>query len=244
MKMRLKCYAIIAVALVLLPVMACGQREGQPEQQFADPCDKMKNYIEQAQVIASELEDFNWNEFSEIGILCPPKGICPVGSLPIVEKSSASGELMERWVPLVERLPSPQTARIYSIQCAGCLKLAKEVCSNSPYNESQKNMPEAEKLTLAQWQELCSQLQSALQGAEYSASRDRTIFSDYTFPQLWSYLSSSDEEIKQKYLDKFMTKSDKYIQLHAELINNIQQAEQVAIELANQQFSPQGPEEQ
>jgi hypothetical protein len=41
-----------------------------------------------------------------------------------------------------------------------------------------------------------------------------------------------------------MTKSDKYIQLHAELIHNIQQAEQVAIELANWQFSPQGPEEQ
>jgi hypothetical protein len=30
-----------------------------------------------------------------------------------------------------------------------------------------------------------------------------------------------------------MTKSDEYIQLHAELINNIQQAKQVAIELAD-----------
>jgi hypothetical protein len=232
MKMRLKWCAIMAVVLALL-LMACGQREGQPEQQFADPCDKLRYYIEQAQVIASELEDFNWEEFSEIGILCPPRGICPVGDLPIVEKSSASGELMERWVPLVERLPYPQTAGTYSIQCAGCLKLAKEVCSNGPYNGSQENVPEAEKLTLAQWQELCRRLQSALQGAEYSASKDKTIFSDYTFPQLWSYLNSSDEEIKQKYLEKFMSKSDEYIQLHAELINNIQQAEQVAIELAD-----------
>jgi hypothetical protein len=117
-KMRLKWYAVVAVVLVLLPVMACGQREGQPEQQFADPCDKLKHHVEQAQVIASELEDFNWDEFSKIGILCPPQGICPVGDLPIVEKSSVSGELMERWVPLVERLPSPQTAGTYSIQCA------------------------------------------------------------------------------------------------------------------------------
>src|SRR4030042_2895475 len=242
MKMRLKWFACIAVALVLLPVMACGQHEGQTEQQFTDPCDKLKNYIEQAQVMASELEDFNWNEFSEIGILCPPMGICPVGDLPIVEKSSASGALRGRWVPLIERLPSPQTARTCSIQCAGCLELAQEVCSNSPYSESQKNMPEAEKLTLAQWQELCGRLQSALKGAEYSASKDKTIFSDYIFPQLWSYLTSSDEEIKQKYLDEFVTKSDEYIQLHAELINKIQQAEQGVSELADGEFSPQNTE--
>jgi hypothetical protein len=113
------------------------------------------------------------------------------------------------------------------------LKLAKEVCSNSPYNASQESMPEAEKLTLAQWQELCSRLQSALQGAEYSASKDKTIFSDYTFPQLFSYLNSSDEEIKKKYLDKFMAKSDEYIQLHAELVNNIQQAKQVVTDLTD-----------
>ncbi|MCX6008797.1 MAG: hypothetical protein NTW48_01940 [Chloroflexi bacterium] len=238
--MRLKWYAIIAVALVLLSVMACSQRERQPEQQFLDLCDKMKKYIEQAQAMASDLEDFNWNEFSNIGILCPPKGICPVGSLPIVEKSSVVEEFMERWVSLAERLPFPQTAKTYSVQCASCLKLASEVCSRSPYNESQTRTPEAEKLTLTQWQELCSQLQSALQGAEYLASRDKTIALDYTFPQLLVYLDSSDEGIKQKYLDKFMAKSDKYIQLHAGLIHNIQQAEQVASELANWQFSSQG----
>ena len=242
--MRLKWYAIIAVALVLLSVTACSQRERQPEPEFLDLCNKMKNYIEQAQAIASDLEDFNWNEFSDIGVLCPPKGICPVGSLPIVEKSSVTGEFMERWVPLVERLPSPQTAKTYSVQCASCLKLATEVCSRSPSNESQTRMPEAEKLALTQWQELCGQLQSALTGAEYLAFRDKTIAAEYTFPQLLLYFTNSDERIKQKYLNKFMAKSDKYIQLHDELIHNIQQAEQVASELANWQFSPQGPEEQ
>ncbi len=242
--MRLRWYAIIAVALVLMPVTACSQRERQPEQDFSDLCDKMKKYIEQAQAIASDLEDFSWNEFSNVGILCPPKGICPVGSLPIVEKSSITGETLERWVPLAERLPSPQTAKTYSVQCNNCLKLASEVCSRSPYNESQTRTLEAEKLTVTQWQELCSQLQSALQGAEYLAFRDKTIAAEYTFPQLFAYFTDSDERVKQKYLDKFMAKSDKYIQLHGELIRNIQQAEQVASELANWQFSSQRPEEQ
>src|SRR4030042_659334 len=217
MEMRLKWYAIIAVALVLLPVMACSQ----PEQELLDPCDEMKKYIEHRQAMASDLEEFNWNEFSDVGILCPPEGICPVGSLPIVEKKSVTEETLERWVPLVERLPFPQTAKTYSVQCASCLKLANEVCANSPYNESQARMSEAEEVTLTQWQELCSQLQSALQGAEYLAFRDKTIAAEYTFPQLFAYFTDSDEGVKQKYLDKFIAKSDKYIQLHSELIHNI-----------------------
>ena len=242
--MRLKWYAIVAVALVLLPVMACSQPESQPEQELLDPCDEMKKYIEQAQAMASDLEDFNWNEFSDIGILYPPKGICPVGSLPIVEKKSVNGEALERWISLVERLPFPQTAKTYSVQCASCLKLASEVCSNSPYNETQTRLPEAEELTLTQWQELCGQLQSALQGAEYLVFRNKTIAAEYTFPQLFAYFTDSDEGVKQKYLDKFIAKSDKYVQLHDELIHNIQQAEQLASELANGQSTPQGPEEQ
>jgi hypothetical protein len=202
----------------------------------------MNKHIEQAQVIASDLENFNWNDFSDIGILCPPKGICPVGNLPIVEKKSVVAELMDRWVPLIERLPSPQTAKSYSIQCNNCLKLAKEVCSQSPYNESQAAGQDPEKL-ITQWRQLCVQLQSASQGAAYLAYRDKTIAADYTFPQLFAYLTTSDEKIKQKYLDKFMAKSDKYIQLHDELTNNMQQAEQVAIELADWPFNAQGPEE-
>jgi hypothetical protein len=244
MKVRLKCYAIIAVALVFLSVMACSQRGGQPEQQFPSPCDEMKQYIEQAQAVASGLEDFNWNEFSDIGILCPPAGICPVGSLPIVEKKSVNGEALERWISLVGRLPFPETAKTYSVQCARCFKLASEVCSNNPYNESTTRMPEAEELTLTQWQGLCSQLQSALQGAEYLAFRDKTIAAEYTFPQLFADFADSDEGVKQKYLDKFIAKSDKYIQLQGELIYNIQQAEQLASELANWQSAPQGPEQQ
>src|SRR4030065_2672983 len=136
MKIKVKWFLVISLTFTLLSVMACSQQKGQPDPQFLNPCDKMRYYIEHAQVIASDLEDFDWNEFSGVGIFCPPEGICPVGSLPIVEKNSVSKEFLERWVPLAEQLPSPQTAKIYSIQCASCLKLAIQVCSHRPSNKS------------------------------------------------------------------------------------------------------------
>lgn len=229
--MQLKWFPITALIFILLSLMACSQQNGRPEPQFLEPCDKIQYHIKQAQAIAANLENFNWNEFSNIGILFPPKGICPVGSLPIVERGSVSKEFMERWGPVVEQLPSPQTAKIYSIQLASCLKLVSETCSHSPYNEAQMTKQEAEKLTENQWQELCSQLQSALTGAEHLVSRDKNIAADYTLPRLLAYFTDSDEKIKQKYLKEFVAKSDNYIQLHDELIHNIQQTEQAAIEL-------------
>jgi len=230
--MKLKWFYIIALILVLLPVAACIQQKGQTEPQLLNPCDKMKHHIQQAQATASDLEDFNWDEFSDVGVLCPPKGICPVGSLPIVEKSSINEESAERWVSLVERMPYPQTAKTYSIQCASCLELAQEVCSHIPHDEAQTPMPETEELTVTQWQDLCDQLQSALQGAEYLAFRDKTVAAEYTFPQILAYFIDSDEKIKRKYLNEFVAKSDKYIKLQDEFIHNIQQAKQLAIELA------------
>jgi hypothetical protein len=232
-----KLYVIITVALLLISFVACSQPANQPQQKFFSQCDKMQKNIEQAQSIASKLEHFNWNEFSAIGILCPPQGICPVGNLPIVEKASVVKEIVDRVVPLPERLPSPKTAEVYSVQCDNCLTLAREVCSNSPYNESQASAAGSENIT-AQWQQLCGQLQSALQGAEYLAYRDKTIAADYTFPQLLAYFTASEEKVKQKYLDKFTAKSDEYIKLHDELIHNVQQARQTAVDLSNWQFSP------
>lgn len=234
-----KLYVIVIAALLLISSAACSQPISQPEQEFFNRCDQMQKNIEQAQAIASELQRFNWNEFSAIGILCPPGGICPVGNLPIVEKASVSKALLDRVVPLPERLPSPKTAETYYVQCGNCLKLAREVCSQSPYNESQSGTTGSENITLAQWQQLCGQLQSALQGAEYLASRDKTIAADYTFPQLLAYFTASEEKVKQKYLEKFTAKSDEYIRLHDELINNVQQAKQTATDLSNYEFSAQ-----
>ncbi len=236
--MKFKLYTIITATMLLISFVACSQPVSQPEQEFFDRCKEMQKNIEQAQSIASGLEHFNWNEFSAIGILFPPGGICPVGNLPIVEKASVVKELVDRVVPLPEQLPSPKTAETYSVQCDNCLKLVREVCSRNPYSESQAGATGPEKITLAQWQESCSQLQSALQGAEYLASRDKTIAADYTFPQLLAYFTASEEKVKRNYLDKFMAKSDEYIKLHDELIHNVQQARQTAVGLSNWQFSP------
>jgi hypothetical protein len=232
MQMRFKWYPILAVSLVLLSAIACNQPELQPVGGALGQCDKIKKHIEQAKAIASDLENFNWSEFSKIGMVYPPQGMCSIGTLSVVEKSSVTGEALENWASLTEQLPSPQTAKTYSIQCNSCLKLATEVCLRSPYNESQTRLLEAEKLTVSQWQELCSQLQSALQGTEYLVSKNTTIAADYTFPKLLTYFTASDEQIKQNYLNRFMTEFDNYIQLHDELIYNMQQAKQVAIELA------------
>jgi hypothetical protein len=231
-------YTIVTVALLLIPVMSCSQAVSQPEQKFFDQCDQIRKNIEQAQVIASQLENFDWKEFAAIGILYPPSGICPVGNLPIVEKASVAKELADRVVPLPERLPSPKTAETYSVQCASCLKLAGELCSNSPYSKLQASAAGSENVT-SQWQQLCSQLQSALQGAEYLASRDKTIAADYTFPQLVDYFSASEENVKQKYFERFTAKSDEYTRLHDEMIQNIKQAKKTALDLSNWQFSPQ-----
>jgi hypothetical protein len=236
-KMKFRSHIVITAA-ILFSFAACSQPVSQPEQEFFNRCDQMQKNIEQAQATASELQHFDWNEFSAIGILYPPGGICPVGNLPIVEKASVVKELVDRVVPLPERLPSPKTAETYSVQCDNCLKLAREVCLQSPYNESLASAAGPEKITLAQWQESCSQLQSALQGAEYLASRDKTIAADYTFPQLLAYFTASEEKVKQKYLNKFIAKTDKYIKLHDELIHNVQQASQTAVDLSNWQFSP------
>jgi hypothetical protein len=237
---KYKLNTVITIALLLVSVVACSQPKSQPERDFFYQCDKIQKNIKKAQSIASELEHFNWNEFSAIGILCPPSGICPVGNLPIVEKASVDKELMDRMVPLSERLPSPKTAETYSVQCDNCLKLAIEVCSRSPYNVPQASAAGSENIT-AQWQELCSQLQSALQGAEYLSSRDKAIAADYTFPQLLAYFTASEEKVKQKYLEKFTAKSDEYIRLHDELIRNVQQAKQAASDLSNWQFTQDTP---
>jgi hypothetical protein len=230
-------FTIVTAAMIVISFEACSQPENQPPPEFFNQCQKMQKNIEQARSIALQIENFNWDEFSAIGILCPPQGVCPVGNLPIVEKDSVDKGLQGRVVPLPEQLPTPKTAETYYVQCNNCLKLAAEVCSQSPYNQS-AGIAGSENIT-AQWQQLCSQLESALQGAEYLASRDKTIAADYTFPKLIAYFTVSDDNVKQKYLEKFTAKSDEYIKLHDELIRNIQQAKQTAIDLSNWQFSPQ-----
>jgi hypothetical protein len=226
--------AAVALVLIITSFSGCGQLANPQGNELTNPCDRIQKNIEQAQSIALQLQKFSWDEFSEIGILCPPQGICPVGNLPIVEKASLDKNLLDRVVDLTAGLPNPKTAETYSVQCASCLSLAREVCSSIPDGETSTSV--SENLT-SQWQMLCSQLESALQGAAYLASRDKSIAADYTFPKLFAYFSASDENVKQKYLEKFTAKSDQYIKLYDEFIRNLNEAKQTAVDLSNVQPS-------
>jgi hypothetical protein len=234
MKKKVTFFAAIAFALILTFSPGCNQPANRQGNEFFDTCGQMQNNIKQAQSIASKLENFKWDEFSAIGILCPPQGVCPVGNLPIVEKASIDKNLTDRVVDLASQLPNPKTAETYSVQFANCLSLARELCSNSPYSAIPADGSEN---VTAQWQQSCSELQSALQGAEYLASRDKGIATDYTFPKLLAYFTVSDEKVKQKYLEKFTARSDEYIKLQDDLIQNMQEAEQATIDLSNWQFA-------
>jgi hypothetical protein len=238
MKFKLSIYIILVP--VFLFFAACAQPVSQSEAEFFSKCEQIQKNIEHAQSLASELEHFKWDEFSGIGVLCPPEGICPVGNLPVVEKTSVDKTLINRVVSMPEYLPNPKTAETYSVQCANCLKLARALCSNSPYN---RPPPSASENITDEWQQSCSQLQSALQGAEYLVSRDNTIAEDYTFPKLFAYFSVSDEKVKQKYLEKFTGKTDDYINLNGEMIRNLQQANEMLTVLFNWQFTPQTHQE-
>jgi hypothetical protein len=235
---KFKLLTFVILSLLPISALACTRPANQVEPELFARCDQMRINIERAQAIASQLQNFDWEEFAAIGILYPPAGICPVGNLPIVETDSVAKELADRVVPLPEQLPLPKTAEIYSIQCASCLELATQLCSNNLTGKSPASAMGSENIT-ALWQQACSQLQSALQGAEYQAYRDKTIAADYTFPKLLAYFTASDEKVKRKYLDKFMARSDEYIKLHDEFIKNMQQAEETAIDLSSWQSSPQ-----
>ncbi len=219
---------LVIATLLTGSLAACGQPASRPVEEL-DPCDRIQENITQAQSIASQLQRFDWGEFSGIGILYPPPGICPVGDLPIVEKSSVEPELLPRVVGLLDGLPSPATAETYSVQCASCLKLARVLCSDN-FAESSSG---SENIT-ARWLEACAQLESALKGAEYLASRDKAIVAGYAFPKVFAGFTASDEKIKRKYLEKFTARSDEYISLYDEFIRNLQEARQTVIDLSNQ----------
>jgi len=234
--MKFRLIVLMIALLVFLSFAGCGRPVSQPDTEFFSKCQQIQKNIEKAKSIASELQHFRWDEFSGVGVLCPPEGICPVGNLPMVEKASVDKTLADRVASLSEYLPNPKMAETYSVQCTNCLRLAEELCSNSPYD---RPPPSASENITAEWQESCSQLQSALQGAEYMVSRDRTIDAEYVFPELLAYFSASDEKIKQKYLEKFTAKTDEFIKMNDELIRNIHEANETVTDLFNWQFTPQ-----
>jgi hypothetical protein len=86
--------------------------------------------------------------------------------------------------------------------------------------------------TMPQWLELCSQLQSTLNGAEHLAVSYKNT-NEYVLTNIGNSIDNSDPAIKQKYLEKFENKSTKYLSLLEDLTHNLEQAKQALSQLTN-----------
>ncbi len=189
-------------------------------------CDEVNNNIVKAQAVASELMEFKWDEFSAAGLLPPPGGVCALGDR-VGEREQFDASSGCKWITLPEMLPRPESAGVLVRYCEMSLDIAKKLKAERPSDNS----------TSPQLQELCRQLQSNLQGAEYLALNYKNT-NGYVLAQLEDGINNSDEAIKKKYLEKFQAKSREYISLLDDLINTLQQAEKTTSQLAGEQLSP------
>jgi len=230
-------YAILAAGAVILlaglafflyssaPVRTSEEASIVGEKGIPELCDETNEYIVKAHAVALELRDFKWDEFSAAGLLPPPGGMCALGDR-VGEKEQFDASSGCKWVTLPDMLPRPESAGVLVRYCEMSLDMMKKVRSAIPTDNS----------TQPQWQQLISQLQSNLQGAEHLALSYRNT-NGYVIAQIEEGMTKSDEAIKKKYLEKFQGKSQKYLGLLDDLINALQQAEQTASQLAGGQLS-------
>jgi hypothetical protein len=208
---------LAGLALVWIPRSLNRIEEPKP----TDPYNAMKGYIEKAHGIAVELKDFTWNEFANAGLEAPPSEVCKLGDR-VTAKESFDESSGCKWLSLPEMLPRPESAGPLVFYCDTCLKMAERVRLERPSDDS----------TMPQWLELCSQLQSTLNGAEHLAVSYKNT-NEYVLTNIGNSIDNSDPAIKQKYLEKFKNKSAKYLSLLEDLTHNLKQAKQALSQLTN-----------
>jgi len=235
---RIVLYAVLAAGAVILlaglafflyslaPARTSEEASIVEEKGLPELCDEANDYIVKAHAVALELRGFKWDEFSAAGLLPPPGGMCALGDR-VGEKEQFDVSTGCKWVTLPEMLPRPESAGVLVRYCEMSLDMMKKVRSAIPSDNS----------TQPEWQELCIQLQSNLQGAEHLALNYRNT-NGYVLTQIEEGMTNSDEAIKKKYLERFQGKSQKYLELLDDLINALQQAEQATSQLAGGQPSP------
>ena len=208
---------LAGLAIVWLPRSLNQIEEHKP----VDPYNALTDHIKKAHDTALELKDFTWDEFAAAGLEAPPSGVCKLGDRVTTEElfDKSSGC---KWLSLSEMLPRPESAGPLVFYCDTCLKMAERVRLEKPSDDS----------TMPQWLELCSQLQSTLNGAEHLAVNYKNT-NEYVLANIGNSIDNSDPAIKQKYLERFENKSAKYLSLLEDLANNLQQAEEALLELTN-----------
>jgi hypothetical protein len=208
---------LVGLALVWVPRSLKQVEEHKP----ADPYDAIKGYIEKARSIALELKDLTWDDFAAIGLEAPPSEVCKLGDR-VTEKGSLDASSGCKWLPLPEMLPRPESAGPLVLYCDTCAKMAEQIRLKRPSDNS----------TIPKWLELCSQLQSTLNGAEHLATNYKNT-NEYVLTNIGKSINNSDPAIKQNYSEKFKNKSAKYLSLLDDLVNNLEQAKQALLQLTN-----------
>lgn len=202
------------------------------ESKPVDPYDALNGNIEKAYSIALKLKDFTWDEFDDIGLEAPPSEICKIGES-VTTKELFNPNSGCKWISLPEMLPRPESAGTLILYCDMCSKMAERVGLEKPLDNSES--PE--------WLELCSQLQSTLKGAIYSATKYKDT-NEYVLTNLEGSIDNSDPALKKKYLEKFKNKSTKYLSSLEDMVNNLEEAEQALLQLTNGKLdSEPSPEE-
>jgi hypothetical protein len=192
--------------------------------QLPELSNEVSDHIQKARAAAVELSKLTWDEFADAGLLPPPGGMCALGNR--VGEREQFGERSDcKWTPLPEMLPRPESAGTLSVYCDMSLEMVEKLSAARPSDNS----------TLPQWLELCRQLQSDLRGGEHLALSYKDTNS-FALAKMEEGINKSDAAIIKKYLDKFQSKSAKYLGLLDEFITNFQQAEQATSQLANWQF--------
>ena len=242
MRTGLRPYTILLATVALLSgslIVACSQAEPQSEEpEFLAFHGEMVGHIENVQSLASELQDFTWRGFDDIGSQAPPAGCCSLG-ICIVEKEKGDMWAVGAWTPVSEMLPSTERATLLLLYCDNCLDMAEKVRSESPFGEPHTVVQKTEKPGASGYQELYRQVESTLRGAEYFALNYRNT-AKLQLDEIEEAIANSSADLENEYLEEFRSLSAEYIGLLDEIIHNLQQAEQVRSQLANWQFSPSG----
>ena len=132
-------YTVLFTTLALLSgslIVACSQAEPQSEEpEVLALHGELVGHIESVQGLASELEDFTWRGFDDIGVQAPPAGLCSLG-ICIVEEGQADMYDGAGWVPLSEMLPTAERAKLLQVYCDKCLDTADRLRSERPSGET------------------------------------------------------------------------------------------------------------
>lgn len=184
-------------------------------------CEEVLRQLEVARQMVSQLQGFTWEEFTGIGVVLPPPGVCATGVTYLAEKGAVPSGL--GWVPLTEKLCFQATADNFAVACDNCLALARQGCLSGEGASSDGDGG------------IWYRLESALTGATYLVSTHKNVVAYQIIPETRSQLERSSDAVRGKYGSKFETRCDQYLALLDTLVYHLEKAKQLVSVLNGEQ---------